>query len=39
MELPDLYNMVFKRKSIRKFDKSLSISDEELLEIARYYIN
>ena len=30
MELPDLYNMVFKRKSIRKFDKSLSISDEEL---------
>lgn len=28
--MTNLYNMVFKRKSIRKFDKSLSISDEEL---------
>ena len=26
----DLYNMIFKRKSIRKFDSSLSVSDEEL---------
>lgn len=26
----DLYNMIFKRKSIRKFDKNLSISDKEL---------
>jgi nitroreductase len=30
MELPDLYPMVFKRKSIRKFDRILSISIEEL---------
>jgi hypothetical protein len=28
--MDDLYPMVFKRKSIRKFDKKLSISEEEL---------
>ena len=26
----ELYHMIFKRKSIRKFDSSLSVSDEEL---------
>ena len=26
----ELYNMIYKRKSIRKFDSSLSVSDEEL---------
>lgn len=33
MELPELYNMVFKRKSMRKFDKNLFISKEELISI------
>ena len=26
----ELYNMIYKRKSIRKYDSSLSVSDEEL---------
>lgn len=30
MEMANLYQMVFKRKSIRKFDKNLSIPEEEL---------
>ena len=30
MELNDLYEMIFKRKSMRKFDRNLSISIEEL---------
>lgn len=33
IKIPELYNMVFKRKSIRKFDKSLSISKEELISL------
>ena len=31
--MKDLYNMIFKRKSIRKFDKKLNISSEELIKI------
>lgn len=30
MEMTDLYSMVFKRKSMRKFEKNLSIQEEEL---------
>lgn len=35
MELSDLYPVVFKRKSIRKFDKNLSITEEELTSLNR----
>lgn len=35
MDLPGLYNMVFKRKSIRKFNQNLSVSNEELTNLKR----
>jgi len=35
----DLYKMIFKRKSIRKFDKNLSISDLELEKLHNEIIN
>lgn len=35
--MKDLYNMIFKRKSIRKFDKKISISNEEINIIKEHF--
>lgn len=35
----DLHKMIFKRKSIRKFDKNLSVSDQELEKLYNEIIN
>ena len=35
--MKDLYNMIFKRKSIRKFDKKISIQNEEINIIKEHF--
>jgi nitroreductase len=31
--MEELYDMIFKRKSVRRFDKELTVSEEELQKI------